>query len=389
MFGESLFGTIRFGESPEMAVSPVLLSGVGVETPGNAGAGMQAMRSLHCVGREHSSAFLPLLPSRVLSNRSWSQSRALSRVSVLWRSLVYRGEETENSRPEMRIYRAVASAQGATPLAQFRIGAVAVLASTNGIGTASWGALSFPGLVLWSVQEGEARGAQEIRRGLASDTPASLHVAQATIVIRTVLASTVWSWGHITGALQPTGLLILNIQSTTERSRLHVERRVKSKRIENPLLREVSVWILRPLRDVAHTQSNNRGRLLGRGLAVRTVQGSWVLGRFPLRRTLTAHSEVIERAATGLAIARRLESTGAEWERTVFHPFLLRGLAATDIQREIGETLLGRVRGIGGFDVEGHWSFSRFAVVPDLRNDRVVVIFGEGRRVVIPRQSEL
>lgn len=453
MVGESLFGTIRFGESPETAVSPVLLSGTsavvsavgasgsavrigkelsaGQETPSSgrahvlrtggirspdsregfsSGSAVGAGRNLGAwndtpgtchteaeIGRSPASSqgtipWAAIRPERTAATTSEGGPLTASSGAAIASLRELRGTENREEVDGIvlpDVFRLLASGQGIKTIGEIRVGSAAILAGDSHASTASTIALPFPGLVAWILQEGTGTAIAEIERPLASDTPTTPGIIRTSLHVPTALCCTSWSWVHAMGSVQGAGLLILNRQGALSLTRLRAERRTGSNGTGRINIRNGTIRVARIPRQKAPTNASARARMPGTGIAGTAVQCGFPQGYIPLRRNPAGRTGSVGMGSTVLKATRRLEGRHEEQALALLSPLLLRDVAGSTLQEVTETTLLGRIRTLGSFDREAFLTFSRFAVVPDLRNDRVVVVFAEVRSVVIPRQSDL
>lgn len=453
MVGEYLFGTIRFGESPETAVSPVLLSGTStaVSAVGAAGSAMRIGKELSAgqkmpsSGRAHvlrtggisspdsqeefssgsavgagrklgawndtpgtcraaaeigrlpasSQGTIPwaaIRPERTAATTSAGETLTASSGAAIESLRELRGTENREDVEGLilpDVFRLLASGERVKTAGEIRVGSAAMLAGGSQAGTASTIALPFPGLIAWAVQEGTGTTIAEIERPLASDTPTPPDFIRTSLHVPTALCCTSWSRVHAVGSVQGAGLLILNRQGALSLTRLRAERRTGSNGTDRINIRNGTIRVVRILGEEALTHASGRARMPGTGIAGTAVQCGFPQGYIPLRRNPAGRTGSAGMGSTVLRATRRLEGQREEQALALLSPLLLRDVAGSTLQEVTETTLLGRLRRLGSFDREAVLTFSRFAVVPDLRNDRVVVVFAEVRRVMIPRQSDL
>ena len=110
-----------------------------------------------------------------------------------------------------------------------------------------------------------------------------------------------------------------------------------------------------------------------------------------IRQILVIGSLELEASNTTAAVLKGLHLSSElqqESAATITLHFL-QALIGRDRQDISISGLLNRPTTLAGTDLQLGSIFSRFAVVPDTSNDRLVVIFSESRRVIVPKQNQL
>lgn len=453
MVGESLFGTIRFGESPETAVSPVLLSGTSaaVTAVGAAGSAVRIGKEVSAQQKMPSSGRAHVLRTGGISSPdsreefssgsavgagrklgAWNdtpgtcraaaeigRSPASSQGTIPWAAI--RPERTAattsagetltassgaaiaslrelrgpGNREEMKgavlpdVFRLLASGERVQTAGEIRFRIPAALSAACHACTVSVIALPFPGLVVWSIQEGASTAVPETVRRLASDTPTPPGFIRTSLHVPTALCCTSWSWVRAEGLVRGAGLLILNRQGTGAQGKTRVERRIGSRGGERTTTDPMRVRIVRELAGNGWGRAGGRNRVIGTALLLQNLQGATVQGELPIGRRVEGRERSGIREKIDARSLRNLESRAGEREGALQSISVLLYLLGYGGQTETGRAVAGRIRAVGTIEREAPEFFGRFAVVPDLRNDRVVVVFAEVRSVVIPRQSDL
>ena len=116
-----------------------------------------------------------------------------------------------------------------------------------------------------------------------------------------------------------------------------------------------------------------------------------VLQKTECGRHLNVGSEASQQLIVRTLLRRIHELSGQELGNGVSRSQLraVLSIALFNEQEELFHGVMNRPALIASLPHQESHIFARFAIIPDTSNDRLVVVFGEARKVVIPKQEEL
>ncbi len=448
MFGTNILGTRRFGES-QSAVSPVLLSAVAAQTSEMTQANALVARAAgtRTLATTFTQTSITRLALVVVATRQWvectnpvllvrrtlngtgtSQSRTSGNVlraqnlKTLCGSSTSTTQRTHVCRPvqgfflttddcggTLRVLNQLqvrTQSDGFNTVAPQRVGRLttstlntartesrvrtSMLLSGIGIDVFTCSnSISVPGLIAWSVATTAGQVDSFRTTSLLRSRTDERLTDRNALRVQTSMRGRAQERSQSEGQIVTGRFGVFVVQGSSESGTMSIQRRTGTTSAELNIMRRAS---LDPTRTLSSTHQsiiwNTVGRT-GTALILAAVQDTHYRATAQATRSIAGASQDTVRTSNRLLRIRELHTIEKITVSSTLTVEPERSLQAVVIAFGSTANKVGRVRALRGWNVELVEEFGRFAVVPDVSNDRLVVVYAEGRLVVVPRQAEV